>query len=399
MRPIPAGVKEGGPDRLSETHSLGRVIAEAREHPVHIVFVHGIRADGPGTSAYFRQGLCRHVQDLCPDGAQPPLDRSTRFDLGDRPLLEYLGEPVWRNDMEWRASWPFVDRYVYRRRDAPPVVVDEVNWWPLLFALKSRVLVWPEVDLSGADKTHLLLCSSDTPPYFPFLDRRTVEERLARPPLSGGAARLNADLKQQLMNWGFADATIAIGPVRRYLHRAMEAAFSYAAGFEAYTPNTPEFVVVAESLGGFVVLDAYSNLGKETETLRQVVTNATDLYLFANQFALLALTRLREPPNAAAPAGSTPRAGLLRHWAMTPTPAKETGPSRPRQIIAFNDPSDALTFNVPALLNPDGSRAAIVANLYCRNELNFFGLFADPIAAHTGYSRNPAVLRTVFAKG
>ena len=40
---------------------------------------------------------------------------------------------------------------------------------------------------------------------------------------------------------------------------------------------------------------------------------------------------------------------------------------------------------------------AIVANLYVRNEFDFFGLFADPVAAHTGYSKNDAVLRTMFA--
>lgn len=65
---------------------------------------------------------------------------------------------------------------------------------------------------------------------------------------------------------------------------------------------------------------------------------------------------------------------------------------RLRQIIAFNDPSDALTFEVPEVPN------AKVVNLYDRNSITWLWSFENPIAAHTGHSKNAAVLRTLFER-
>ena len=62
------------------------------------------------------------------------------------------------------------------------------------------------------------------------------------------------------------------------------------------------------------------------------------------------------------------------------------------QILAFNDPSDLLTFEVPPIPH------ARVVNLYDRNEFDFFGLIADPVAAHTGHSHNPGVLKVLFER-
>ena len=57
-----------------------------------------------------------------------------------------------------------------------------------------------------------------------------------------------------------------------------------------------------------------------------------------------------------------------------------------KQIIAFSDPSDALTFRVPPI---DG---VTVVNVYDRNGIDLLHLGADPVAAHTGHSSNPHVL-------
>jgi hypothetical protein len=62
------------------------------------------------------------------------------LDVGSLPAATYLDQPIWESDDEWRASRPFVDRYVVTRSDASPIVIDEVNWWPLLFPPKCRLI-------------------------------------------------------------------------------------------------------------------------------------------------------------------------------------------------------------------------------------------------------------------
>jgi hypothetical protein len=137
-----AGIRPDDPQTLKRTKSLWDLIAATIRSPVHIVDVHGMRAEGTGASTAFQAGNDQ--------------GRAKRMylDIGPRPAATYLDQPIWRNDAVWKGSTPFVDRYVFRK-DAEPIVIDEVNWWPLLFPVKCRMLLVPETDLSDADKTHL----------------------------------------------------------------------------------------------------------------------------------------------------------------------------------------------------------------------------------------------------
>jgi hypothetical protein len=75
--------------------------------------------------------------------------------------------------------------------------------------------------------------------------------------------------------------------------------------------------------------------------------------------------------------------GLYPLWASASTPAGfRPSPSSMKQIIAFSDPSDALTFPVPQFDN------AKVSNVYVRNATSVLGLFADPVKAHSGQMKN-----------
>jgi hypothetical protein len=150
-----AGIRPDDPQTLKRTKSLWDLIAATIRSPVHIVDVHGMRAEGTGASTAFQAGLCRHVEGLCPAGNDQGRAKRMYLDIGPRPAATYLDQPIWRNDAVWKGSTPFVDRYVFKRKDAEPIVIDEVNWWPLLFPVKCRMLLVPETDLSDADKTHL----------------------------------------------------------------------------------------------------------------------------------------------------------------------------------------------------------------------------------------------------
>lgn len=405
-----AGIRPDDPATLEKTRSLGQLIATATK-PIHIVYVHGMNADGPGASDTFREGLCKHVARLCPTGFLPH-QTTQPLPLGSRPDATFLDEPIWRDDHEWQASTPFVYRYVYTRNGAPPVVVDEVNWWPLLFPPKCRFIVLPEINLSGVDKAHLELCARTDAPFYPWISRDQLTEALAHKPISGGGAWANSLVKQNIMNWGVADAALALGPMRTYFRQAINQAFKYAAAFDGADVAGQDFVVISESLGSFVVLDAFGNVSADSPEAQSVGERTADLYFFANQYALLELGRIHGVPEswttatgsftqplleaAPAPGAASALPHLLRRWAAS----RPQGPlelvGRPKQVIAFSDPSDLLTYVVPKLRDSDGRDLALVVNVYDRNEWSFLRLFANPLKAHTKHAGNKDVLKLMF---
>lgn len=415
-----AAIKEGGPDRLSDTKSLGTLIQEASDRPVHIIYVHGMRATGPGASSVFRQGLCKYVGDGCRLKPGFPAQglRSERFDIGEYPEdATVVDQKIWPTDAAWSASEPFVDRFVYVSSSGRQIVVDEVNWWPLLFPLKCQFLLLPDANLSGADLTDLGFCAKGEDPFHAWIDSAQLNSIKSSRPVSGGGALINAALKQQIMNWGLSDAVMAVGPLQKYFRRAMNAAFDYAAQYDGKSVSEQDFAVISESLGSFVVLDAFAtpeasfvsankSIKPASSGVRDVLTQTFYLYFFANQFAMLELARieglehtaLTSSPQASASLQANPSSAsplrALRTWALE----KPQRPNRPEleragkyaQIIAFSDPSDMLTFNVPAIANSK------VVNVYDRNSFRWFGLIENPSKAHTGHSSNPDVLKTMF---
>ena len=393
-------LKMDDPAAFARASTLGDQLEEARAtgRPVHILHVHGIRAYGAGGAQLFMQGLVREGglegPPVAADGTFERADR-LRTDLGPIPsAATVLGQEVFPCELAWARSKPFVDRYLFRSNGQVVAVVDELNWWPLLFPFKCRFLVGPDAALSGPDGKDLQACSQDDETHFPWLSAEEAKAAERTRPISGGSAIVNALLKHAMFNWGLSDAVIALGDVRTLLHEAMDQAFGYAADYERRGVSEQHFAVVAESLGAFVVLDAAAVCGRA----REVMDSACDLWLFANQFPLLELARvahLHSGEEAAAPAAaSTQWRGLLHRWATAP----RAGPaiSRPRQILAFSDPSDALTWLVPKLPAAPGEPEPIVVNIFDRNEFDFLHLVADPVSAHTGHDHSPAVLRLML---
>lgn len=399
-----APVAEGGPDRSIETESLGDLLAraDADGRSTHVIFVHGMRAEGPGTSAAFRAALCRHIGGRCPDRPdRVPLRLNE--DEDDWPAnAELRGRKMWRSKLEWDASQPFLDRYRFTRAGKPDVLVDEVNWWPLLFSLKCRFLVLPETDLSGVDRKHVELCGKAEKPFYDWLSPLRVSDVLANRPRSGGGAWGNAFLKHQIMNWGLGDAVIALGPMRSLVRRSMNAAFAAAApapGSEA----EEELVIISESLGSFAVLDAFTVSGSPVQ---EALARSYHLYFLANQFALLELARIEQLPDDdgagfLSDAAEAPPSPLRALAAWGETRARGLV-DHPKQVIAFSDPSDLLTYAVPDICDPDvrtaGECPIRVVNVYVRNGLRFLGLVANPLRAHTRYSSNKAVLKAMFRR-
>jgi hypothetical protein len=388
-----AKASPGEPVPLSSTRSIGDVIADAQGRPVHIVYVHGMRAEGPGAVKPFVERLGREI------GHSGSLDRTQRrrVELGAWPSTATVGSSlIWRSEAAWNASAPFVDRYVLKGAGGETVILDEVNWWPLLFPLKCHFLLLPERIVSGADKAHLRLCARRDDPYYPWISETDLVEALSSRPLSGGAARINRALKREIMNWGLSDAVITLGPMRMYVRESLNQAFSLAAQ-QQHGLAEPEYIVISESLGSFAVLDAFES---NEPSVKAVLDRTHNLYFLANQFALLDLGRVEGLPSAissggmlapaAPPPDGAPALSGLKRWATGDGLAIASGTLR--QVIAFSDPSDVLTYRVPDI------EGATVSNVYVRNTPRWFGLFADPAKAHAGHVANPRVMRIMLDK-
>ena len=144
-------VVDDGPQHLNEMSSIGKVLQSAGSRPVHILYVHGMDATSSADSVVFQKGICQILKDCTlPSSAERDYADSGVFQPGSAPPpFEYMSNPVWSNAEEWSASAPFVDHYVITRTHGGPIVVDEINWWPLVFPLKCRNMITGEAQLAG----------------------------------------------------------------------------------------------------------------------------------------------------------------------------------------------------------------------------------------------------------
>jgi hypothetical protein len=398
------------------------------DDPVHIIFLHGMRATGSGSSDAFQAALCARLPDC-----KGPIARQTeRIRLKWDGSFAYLGAPVWKNTQEWEASFPLVRRAVYANGPRPPVVVEEVNWWPLLVGLKCQRLVAHDAPLAGVSADQLQVCSAQGKyadgEHYAWIKPTDVEGIIKGAGVTGGAAKLNKLLKTEIMDWGISDAVIAAGPIGDLVGRGIGAAFAWAIS-TPLPPNipkpggTPRFVVIAESLGSFVAFDYYDRHHDQADALAapgaalssatpdetraayglvQVLDRTDWLYFLANQVALLEFARVQAvpPPNAAGLQENAPARGL-RRWATIPNPGRSAGLSETfREIVAFHDPNDLLTFEVPDLGPPPNAgepdTRPKVRNVFLSNGPTYLGVIADPAAAHTAHARNSCVLDIIF---
>lgn len=435
---------DNGPQKLDPTSSIGEALRHTGNRPLHILYVHGIGATGAGGSQIFQKAICDYLKD-CTSPPSGPVARDYA-DIGvfakdaDPPDYQYMGKPVWKNKEEWSASAPFVDHYVLRRTDGGPIVVDEINWWPLVYPLKCRAMMTDEARLAGPTKAFLELCSEpleadpSNPGRFKTYTWITQEEaqKLSAEPVRG--AMFNRWMKTGIMDWGFSDAMMAVGSMRDLFREGMRQLFLKSVRFSTRGQNSNdweqelknphgldrEFVVVSHSLGSYLVFSTL-NMGQHESVLQdarvlssrmgavtednaaQYILERTSLvYFFANQIPLLELTNIGGPTaGLGLLQGLVPGQtlgvmnNLMTKWeGLRQTFAQRSGGSgqaavKPAHVIAWSDPSDLLSWHLPAV---DG---LAVTNLYVRNTW-WHWLIANPAAAHGNYAKNKEVLRVMF---
>jgi hypothetical protein len=321
--------------------------------------------------------------------------------------------PVWKDQEEWRAATPYAIHFQLARTGGPTLYVDELNWWPLTFSLKCRQIVASDAAFVAPSKPRIEVCSRrvpnpDVPLRFKSYDWISKDDAARMLKLPSNGARANRALKNGLMDWGFSDAVIALGPLRPYIQHALRQLILKSltdspeakANDPAQPPLDQEFIIVSHSLGSYLIFSALNvdpehvnsaasqGTGKK---FKQILARTSLVYFFANQLRLLELASLD---------GSTDR-NLVTHleaWGNArcdylkalPGSAQQCQPPR---ITALNDPSDLLTWTVPSLPTIE------VKNVTVKNATHWFGLIENPNLAHNHYARDKRVIEEMLKQG
>jgi hypothetical protein len=461
VAPARAKVIEDASGSLKTLTSIADALDSPDHHPVHVLYVHGIADMGAGDSAMLRESICTELK-LCAvsDWKNAGVEFADKGEFSSTvqpPTLAYLGSPVWNSPDEWHAAAPFVVHWVvHLKRHSAVLVLDEINWWPLVLALKCRHVIAAEAHLSGPDQYLLQVCSEQSAQdpggvgrFYPWIPPDQAAN-LAK--IKPRGVLINRELKSGLVDWGLADVLVAVGPLGGILRdgvrqlMAKSAAFdpnaaaadsSGSGGIGKYDWKTQlsrdnaldqEFIGVTHSLGSYLFFNTLnpefaiaagqdlspSDAARKTaeeNAMRYIFERTSQMYFFANQLEMLEITNLESAPPATtlssrglAPAPSvptTPAANfrtLVGRWKDYQTNFQQSlhpGDEASRkkvQVVAWSDPSDVITYRVPKIGDVE------VVNLYVKNATRWFGLLESPRKAHADYAKNIDVLRVMFGE-
>jgi len=396
---------------------LGEELRHSEGKEIHIFYIHGIGSDGPKDrdSRALRKNICDYLKDCTtPEGT--PIGE---WDYADRdefqldasvPALEYMDEQVWKSPEEWHAAAPYAVHFQLARSSGPALYVDELNWWPLTFSLKCRQIIAADASLVAPSKARIDTCSTREPnsgvaQRFKSYDWISRDEATRLRQLPARGARANRQLKSDLMDWAFSDAVMALGPLRAHILNGLRQLILKSLADASTTSHTDaigaranqEFVIVSHSLGSYLIfsaLDMDQMTGKTATAeqtrndLQQILKHTSLVVFFANQLRLLELVGLDGPSERNI-------ATHLEDWGKVRCEYLKSLPNAPQEckpprIVALNDPSDLLTWTVPALGDIH------VENYSVRNSIHWLWLFENPTSAHSNYATDKRVIKEML---
>ncbi len=410
--PGQAAAQDRSTASLSET--IKRVNQGQTE--LHIFYVHGMGINPPkhakskqefDTSEEFRAGFCKKRFLDCSNQIKDQFEKREYAHTGffdpkaGSPDLWYFNDKIWRTEdgngkptnNDWYAATPFVDHYKLLRKNGTVVHLHEINWWPLILSAKCRQIVAKESTFVGLDKQHLAICSQATAPDGPAR-YRSYQWTSNNPgdKHSPGAAPINRSIKSGVLDWGFADALLALGPINEYLIRGIRELVrdTYTEAAEGTNNKQVEFIVITHSLGSYLMfsaLDLHPVDPKDQsphpwqKSFDQLLCRTSNAYFMANQIRLLELANLDKEKNGS----------LVKHLQAWSDARTQCGAPAP-QIDAFSDPSDWLTWQVPET----GEVRVFNHSVVNSPHWPWLWLFEYPPAAHLNYDKNAHVLRTML---
>ena len=192
-----------------------------------------------------------------------------------------------------------------------------MNWWPLTFSLKCRQLITGDASFVAPNQARIDAGSTREPnagaPHrFKSYDWISKDEATSLRQLPARSAKLNRQLKSDLMDWSFSDAVMALGPLRLYVldgirQLILKSLADASAAFRADATGAganQEFVIVSHSLGSYLIFSALdmdqmtANTVKAEQTrndLQEILKRTSLVVFFANQLRLLQFVGLDGP--------------------------------------------------------------------------------------------------------
>jgi hypothetical protein len=279
--------------------SIGDSLHRSGDAQLHILYPHVIGATGGGDSLLLRQSFCSYLKD-CTSAAGDSHGREYA-DQGEcalnaqPPALTYMGSTIWKSQQVWNASALFVDHYVLSRRTGKNILIDEINWWPLVFPIKCRNILPEEAKLAGTDGSlPEQLCNVGNR----YRRRGTV--RLLPVVLYGHGYNSRARtqegrcLEPQAGNrpngWGFSDALLSVGPMHKLLIEGIrqvmmksvaasgDQAKALSAGAGSIGATDIEYMVISHSLGSFRVFSALNSQNGSTDAPAGDAANRSKIF-------------------------------------------------------------------------------------------------------------------------
>lgn len=208
-------------------------------------------------------------------------------------------------------------------------------------------------------------------------------------------AHYNGKLKDSLLNDCLSDAMIYQGQSNAAMKQAMIDAVSRVLEQAGKRPDSAPLIVVAESLGSKLLFDALSDMlepdapGRTHELGQAAARRMAIVFMVGNQLPILGLAEQQANPGVApmGPPDSLQRFLALRRMAAQ-MPKRSESLSK-LAVVAFTDPNDLLSYRLmpSRYAGPD----VVVADVLVSNSSTWFGLLADPFAAHLNYLQNKDV--------
>lgn len=287
---------------------------------------------------------------------------------------------------------------------ARTIYVDEINWWPLVFAAKCRQIIQEDAAPVGPNRTYIDKCRlhptkdpDQKKNYGRFRTYPFMKDGEHLDFLTAKAAKFNRDLKTSVLDWGMSDALMAVGPMRSLFLEGIREIIQKSVKVSAYgsrdnavapAPNQ-EFAIVSHSLGSYLMFSALdlkldldaSKIPEWEIDFENVLSRTSVAYFFANQLRLLELANLDDTKN-----------GNLMYHLRTWGEIRQRHQKPVPQIVAWSDPSDLLTWSVPEL----DPKVAVVTNLPAKNAPHWFWYYESPNDAHKKYDKNGHVIAVLL---